>query len=226
MLQKVTQRQTTQDVVYERLRAFLISGRFEPGHLLKISSLADQFGTSHMPVREALKRLSAEGALVTRASGTAMVPQTTVTDLEMISRTRCILEGAAAAGAAGNFPPSRLAGLLAIHHAHRAAAISGNVAEMLEHNRAFHFAIYEAAENPVLLALIENLWLRYGPYIRLLCDRIEFAVPEAQKFVSSHHDKLITAMRSADSALAEQAVVEDIRGSQSLMLQFGALSGI
>lgn len=226
VLQKITQRQTTQDVIYERLRAALIAGHYEAGQQFKISDLAQGFGTSNMPVREALKRLSAEGALAIRTSGTAMVPLTSARDLDHLSRTRCILEGAAAEAAAPHFTEKRIRQLTEVNRRHRAALDEGDVPETLEHNRAFHFLIYETAGNPVLLSLIENLWLRYGPYVRLLSDRMEgeHIVSRAGAY-SRHHDRLIEVLARHDGPAARAAMEEDIRTTQALMLRLQALSG-
>lgn len=225
VLKKITQRQTTQDVVYEQLRATLIAGGFEAGQPLKISDLARGFGTSNMPVREALKRLSAEGALVIGTSGTAMVPLTSARHLANLSRTRCILEGAAAAAAAPRFTDPHLARIVAANRLHCAAFQAGNLSETLEHNRAFHFLIYETADNPVLLSLIENLWLRYGPYVRLLSARLEELIAAWHNAYSPHHDRLIDALTARDPEAARAAMEADINATQALMLKLQAFSG-
>lgn len=224
VLQKITQRQTTQDVIYGQLRSALIAGRYEPGQRFKITDLANSFGTSNMPVREALKRLSAEGALVVRTSGTAMVPLTSAHDLEYLSLTRCILEGSAAEAAARSFTPKRLQLLTEYDERHRRALIERDLNETLEQNRAFHFAVYEAAENPVLLLLIENLWLRFGPYVRLLSDRMEGdLVTHPMQAYSLHHQALIAALTRGDGPGARRAIEDDIRATQALMLRLKAL---
>lgn len=225
VLKKITQRQTTQDVIYEQLRAAIIAGGYEAGQRFKISDLAQGFGTSNMPVREALKRLSAEGALVVGTSGTAMVPLTSARDLEHLSRTRCILEGAAAAAAAPAFGEARLRQLIEANRRHRTAVECGNLSETLEHNRAFHFLIYEAAENPVLLSLIENLWLRYGPYVRLLAGRMGERPNWQAGALSPHHDRLIDSLAARDPQAAQSATEADIRATQDLMLRLQTFSG-
>lgn len=71
-------------------------GRFDPGQTLTIASLADSFGTSHMPVREALRRLAAENALEIAPNGSARVPAISKARLDDLCRARIAIEGLAA----------------------------------------------------------------------------------------------------------------------------------
>jgi DNA-binding GntR family transcriptional regulator len=74
----VSGRVTVQDAVYLQLREALLIGRFDPGQVLTIASLSQTFDTSHMPVREALRRLAAEKALEVARNGSARVPPVSV----------------------------------------------------------------------------------------------------------------------------------------------------
>ena len=220
-LRRVKRRMTTQDLVYEQFRDALIAGRFEAGHGFTISALAEQFGTSHMPVREALRRLAAENALSIGTSGTAMVPLTSTDDLDFLCQTRCILEGAAAELAAGRVDPVMLNRLETVARTHVEALRDGASDLMLASNREFHFAVYEAAGNPVIVTLIQNLWLRYGPYVRLLSDRMtDLLIRDSAGSYSQHHEALIAALRTGDGKGAGAAIVGDIRATQSLLHRF------
>ena len=95
-LKPVRSRQTVQDQVYAQLREALVSGAFEAGQGFTIPALADSFGTSHMPVREALRRLAAENALRISSTGTATVPPLDIEELRKICEVRLVLEPAAA----------------------------------------------------------------------------------------------------------------------------------
>src|SRR5665213_932921 len=94
-------RQTLLDQVHMQLRQALMSGRFQPGQALTLRSVSEALGVSHMPVRGALHRLEAEGALGAPTSRrTLIVPELRVADLEEIRDIRVELEGLAAARAA------------------------------------------------------------------------------------------------------------------------------
>ena len=195
----VRRRKTTQDLVYEQIRDALSAGTFEAGRSFTITSMADQFGTSHMPVREALRRLVAEHALELDSTGTARVPLTTPEGLDHLCDARCIVERAAAELAFPGFHAAAIDALDAVALTHVEALRQGDAARMLSSNREFHFMIYEASGNPVLINLIQNLWLRYGPYVRLLTDRMtEMLKQDAAGSYSKHHLELIAALRRGD----------------------------
>lgn len=220
-LREVKKRLTTQDLVYEQLREALVVGTFEAGHGFTVAALADQFGTSHMPVREALRRLAAENALSIGTSGTAMVPLTSATGLDHLGQARCVLEGTATRLAAEQADKATLDRLEETADLHVQALRDGASDQMLASNREFHFLIYEAAGNPIMVNLIENLWLRYGPYVRLLSDRMTDRLrDDSGGQYSRHHVDIIAALTARDGKAAERALVSDIQATQALLIQF------
>lgn len=92
-----------QERLYQRLREDLLAGRFQPGERLKIRDLANQWGTSPMPVRAALQRLVAEGALEGEAQRSLRVPLMTRERFLQILQVRLSLEGLAAESAAAGW---------------------------------------------------------------------------------------------------------------------------
>lgn len=218
-LREVKKRLTTQDLVYEQLRDALVAGTFEAGHGFTVAALADQFGTSHMPVREALRRLAAENALSIGTSGTAMVPLISAAGLDHLGQARCVLEGTAARLAAERTDEATINRLKSIAELHVDTLRSGASDGMLASNREFHFVIYEAAGNPVMVNLIENLWLRYGPYVRLLSDRMTDRLRgDSGGQYSRHHVAIIAALAARNGPAAERALVSDIKATQTLLL--------
>src|SRR5690606_32781218 len=135
-------RKTIQEVVYQRLGYALMTGQFDPGQALTISYLSELFGTSHMPVREALRRLTAENALETTTTGSSMVPLVTRGRLDDLCSVRALLEGAAGARALPNIDPPMLRSLEHNIDDHAAAGAEGRIAIMLQKNQEFHFTIY------------------------------------------------------------------------------------
>lgn len=217
-LRPVSARKTVADSVYLSLREALIIGRFDPGQVLTIGALADTFKTSHMPVREALRRLGAEGAIEIRSNGSAYVPQVDRHTLEDICRARLRLEGLAAELACERLSEETLQQLAALEARHSATAELKDVYEMLERNRDFHFAIYAAADAPVLLNLIESLWLRYGPYMRLLSESIAPGLGKGahEPFLRGHRE-IVDAISARDAVRAGKAVATDISATMELL---------
>ena len=91
----VSSRTTIQDGVYQQLRQALMNGQFNPAQSLTIAGLAETFGTSNMPVREALRRLAAENALEIASNGSARVPVVTAARLDDLCRARIAVEALA-----------------------------------------------------------------------------------------------------------------------------------
>jgi DNA-binding GntR family transcriptional regulator len=210
-----------QDQVYDQLREALMSGAFQARDSFTIASLSDRFQTSHMPVREALRRLAAENALRIAPSGTAFVPDLSRDELDDISRARVIIEGAAAELAAPQLTPADRAVLAALIDEHQATGISGDIVAMTAANRRFHFHIYGAARSPILMSHIENLWLRSGPYVRFLSDRMGSLLQTDYKGqFTRHHEAMLDALERRDIPGFRAAMEGDIAATQELLHRF------
>ena len=217
----VKTRQTVQDQVYQQLREALVSGAFEAGESFTIPGLSEKFMTSHMPIREALRRLAAENALRVTSTGTAIVPPLDAEELRKINETRLILEPASAGIAFDKIDEAGVEQLRQTALAHAKTVDTGDVVEMLNLNRAFHFGIYEATGNDVLCSQIENLWLRSGAYVRFLSDRMgDLLRTSYRSGFSSHHDDMLAALGSGDKDAFVQAMHDDIQATSTLLLDF------
>jgi DNA-binding GntR family transcriptional regulator len=153
-------RETVQERVYCALRDQLMRGGFEPGQKLKIAELAEAFGTSAMPVRDALNRLTVERALETLPSRTVRVPALSKDALQDLRETRFAIEGLAISRAASNMTSESLLTLQRFIVAQSETDAEHVSEESAEQNRAFHFAIYRQSGSTVLLPIIESLWLQ------------------------------------------------------------------
>lgn len=217
-LTPVRERVTVSDQVHSMLRAALLTGRFEPGSLLTISALSDNFGTSQMPVREALRRLTTEGAVDLRANGSCYVPKATLARLEELVELRILLERFGTVRAAKVMDDAALASLESLVNVHAAVSATWQAEEMLHANHDFHFTIYRAAGSPALVSLIDSLWLQYGPFMRLLSDHMR-----AGAFLQTHrqfldaHRRIVASLRTRDGEAAADAVAEDIRKTHALL---------
>lgn len=214
-------RKTVQEQVYGQLRDALIAGAFEAGESFTIAALADRFQTSHMPVREALRRLAAENALHISTAGTAYVPRITHEELVDLTRARVVVEGTAAELAAARMGPADIALMEDLIARHEATGVSGETREMVEVNRAFHFHVYARAESPVLMSLIGNLWLRLGPYVRYLSDQMgELLQTDYAHSIARHHVEMVAALRAGDPPAFRAAMERDIRSTSDLLAEF------
>lgn len=216
-LEPVSSRSTVQDGIYRQLRNALMSGHFDPGQTLTIAMLADTFRTSHMPVREALRRLTAENALIIMPNGSAQVPTVSLAGLDDLCLTRVALETLAVKLATERSSAEDRRGFRVLLVEHERAAEERNLQAMLARNQAFHFAIYEACGSQVVIQFIQTLWVRFGPYMRMLSSHIEPLLVSGRYVPARHHADLLDAMDAGDAKAAAKAVKADIETTQTML---------
>jgi DNA-binding GntR family transcriptional regulator len=200
-------RDTMQERVYRQVSDLILDGEIAPGQVVTIQSLADAFGVSTMPVREALKRLTAANAL-TFVTGRAMgVPRLDRDRLIDLRNVRVEMEGTAVRWAAERIDETTLEEVRRIFTAMDKAIAAGDVKGFLRGNRAYHFTIYRASGSPVLVNVIETLWLQISPYFNLLRS--------SGHYVSSNvrHRTLLRGLTDHDPATAARALTDDIDGA-------------
>lgn len=192
------------DQVYDALREALIHGRIVPGRAVTLRGLAATLGVSPMPVREAIRRIAAEGGLVVHANRRVSVPDMTADRFDELVRARSLLEPEAAARALPHIDPPRLKRIVAADDRIETCLASGDVEGYMAANHAFHFEIYRAAPSTVLVPLIESLWLRFGPFMRRVYGRFGTAI------LIDQHERAVAAIRAGDEAALRAAIRADI----------------
>jgi DNA-binding GntR family transcriptional regulator len=188
--------QSKSDVVVAALRESIITGELAAGTPLRQRDLAAQFGMSPIPVREALRRLEAEGLVESDLHRGSTVKGAAPSARAENYEIRARLESLAAKYAATRITEPELGRLAAINAELADAANEPAAADL---NRQFHFQIYEAAGSPVLLALLRLLWGTFpspgGPMRgRPLAESVQ------------QHADILEALRREDAAHAEQLV--------------------
>lgn len=206
------ERETLNDRVYRELKNSIMAGSFKPGAELTLRSVADALGTSLMPVRDAMRRLVSERALEMRPSRKVALPVLSVERFLELRRIRVLLEGEAAALAAEKISPRQLNACRALLK--RLEALDEERrGQFWALNHKLHFAVYEAAESPLLLSIIETLWLQIGP----LLTRISTA--RAVSDSADAHALLVDALERHDPAAARRALEQDLTQSTERVMQ-------
>jgi DNA-binding GntR family transcriptional regulator len=198
-------RETMAGRVYTQLREAIMIGRFAPGQLLSLRSVAEAVGSSTMPVRAALTRLQAEGALIDGPGRALMVPPMTLELLEELRDVRIALEGAVAKRAASRMTREHLAALQEVFDTMDAHVEAGDVPAYLQSNFEFHIAIYQHGASDITLATIQNLWMRIGPFLNLVAPDI----PHMRRSMAAHRH-IVKALWSGDGEGARAGIEEDI----------------
>ncbi|MCS0495215.1 GntR family transcriptional regulator [Ancylobacter sp. MQZ15Z-1] len=205
--------ETVQQWVFRRLRRSVMAGRFPPGQAVTIRGLAEALGVSAMPVREALRRLVAERALVLLDNRRVRVPEMTARRFDELFAARIMLEVEAAARALPAADAALLRRLTALNRACDAAVEAGGTEAMIETNLAFHAALYGARPDSVLLPLIESVWLQIGPFMRMALADLERHYPV------DRHAEALAALEAGDEAGLRRAIEADIRDGIGHLLE-------
>ncbi|RZI87202.1 MAG: GntR family transcriptional regulator [Microbacterium sp.] len=194
------------------LRDDIVSGALEPGAPLRELALAERFGVSRTPVREALTRLEGFG-LVERDGRTLRV---TAPDPERMLNTynvRIALEGEAAAEAAEN---RQLSDLVALEEliARDRGLVDPDDATRIRTNLEFHGALWRAARNPVLVELLERLQLH-------LTNAPHSTLSVAGRWTESldEHESIVAAIDGRDADTARRLASEHMRTARELRIR-------
>lgn len=186
-----------QVAVLTGLRSDIIGGVLRPGDQVIQETLAERYGVSRVPLREALKALEAEGQVVYHPNRGFFVAELSLADLSEVYRLRSILEAEAIRAGVPRMTDADVAAV-----ADLAAAVddpTGDVIAIAAANRRFHFAIFESAGMPRLTRLLVQLWEATDAYRALY-----FAQQDNRAHVSGEHRRIVAALRrrSADDVVA------------------------
>ena len=195
--------ETLNSAVYAALCDALIEGRFQPGDRLKIRDLAEQFGTSVTPIRDAILRLANDEAIIFRSPRDIRIPGLDESRYREIRAIRVRLEGLAAETAAQVATSADIEALERILDENEQAIAAGDRLKGTQLNQAFHFMLPQIAGLPVLNGILRRLWLQMGPHI-------SDAYLDGGRAMIDHHYPVVEALKRHDSAAASMAIVDDI----------------
>lgn len=191
------------EATYRRLRDMVLFGLLAPGQKVTIQGITRALGAGMTPVREAIRRLTAEGALELHENRRVSVPRLTRSQLDELAFARLALEPKLAQMAQAHISPEGIEALERIDAEIDAAIAAGDVQGYLAGNYRFHLAIYEQANAPILLAITQSLWLRFGPSLRVMIESGGSIGPD-------RHREAVAAMRSGDTVALARAIEDDI----------------
>ena len=194
----------THEVTYARLRDMILFGHLAPGAAVTIQGLVADLGAGMTPVREAIRRLTAEGALEPQGNRRVSVPRMSAEMLEQVAFARLTIEPKLAEMAARNLTPDLIALLQSLDNQVDVAIRAGDISAYLEANHAFHFCLYEASSAPVLVDMARSMWLRFGPSLRVVCAR------SGREALPDRHLEALAAMRAGDGGALQAAIERDI----------------
>jgi DNA-binding GntR family transcriptional regulator len=197
---------SVEDGVYLRLREAIAELRLRPGERLPLERVAEMFGVSQTPVRQALRRLESEGLVASVRHRGSYVAHLSVEELEEVQAIRIGLEGLLAYHGAADITEEALLRMkrarTEMERTFRLGDVDGYIASFW----AFRDACYDCAERPRAMRTLADLRLRVERYVRHLCKDAEtFAL------LRRGPDRLLEACRAHDPEAAEEATREALQ---------------
>jgi DNA-binding GntR family transcriptional regulator len=201
--------------LYEAMRDSIMAGEFEPGEPLIELSLADWYGVSRTPIREAMTRLEQDGLLARTDRGLA-VPNRTPEDVLDLYDTRIALEATAARTAADRRTSHDV---MELHRlANVVSAIPASAAkEMAASNTQFHRAIWKASRNNSLIDLLERLNMHLGRY-----PETTLSFPGRRERANEQHQRLVAAIEARHIEAAAAIATEHFTESRDIRVKLWA----
>ena len=189
------------DEVFQTLRDQILKGELKPGDRLMEIHLSQKLGVSRTPVREALKLLEKEGLAVNIPRRGAQVARMTQKDLSDVLEVREVLDDLAITKACRNINKDIIKRLNDAMDVFRKAVKGGDLVEIVTADEAFHQVIYDAADNPRLLSMVENLKEQMYRF------RFEY-IKEEKNYdtLINEHDLMIEGLKKGDEKSVKETM--------------------
>jgi DNA-binding GntR family transcriptional regulator len=190
--------------VYRSLRGQIMHGEIKAGMPLTIRGIAKTYGVSMTPSREAVRRLSAEGALSVSSTGRVTAPLLSTDRIEELASIRALLEPELASRAQPRAHMALIERLYTINGAISQAIVKNEPVAYIRSNLEFHRTLYLRAQAPAMLAIVETVWLQLSPTMTVLYAKLQ------RREASDNHRTIIAALKAGDEASLRLAIRADV----------------
>jgi len=205
---------TLREKILETIRDAIMTGALKPGEKVAEPDLAERFGISRTPIREAFRQLESEGYLTVIPRKGAVVTSFSPRDVEEFYTIKSILEGYAARRACEKLSAKEIEKLRSINERLRHLAEEGDVKHFFRVHNDFHDLFLRAADNEKLYVLVSNLVRKF--------ERLRYAslsLPGRMKISVQEHDKIIDAFVKRDADRAETLVRKNAEYGGKVLMQ-------
>lgn len=192
------------EMVYRNLRSSIMHGEIPPGRNLTIRGVAASYGVSMTPAREAVRRLSAEGAVSLSSTGRVSTPALSNDRIEELASIRALLEPELGSRALPRAHMTLIERLSNINTLIDQAIVKDDPVAYIRGNLEFHRTLYLRAQAPAMLAMVETVWLQLGPTMSALYARLQ------RRDASQNHKLAIAALRAGDDPSLRLALRADV----------------
>jgi DNA-binding GntR family transcriptional regulator len=211
-IEKISKK-TMRQQIYDQLKRKIISAEISPGQNMTLQGLANEFGVSLMPVREALWQLESEKVIVIQSNKRIFVNAMNQKEMEEAIDIRIILESRAVERSCDRISDSDLPKLKHILDGMEVSLDKPK--KYITLNSQFHSLIYSFAESPMLIQIIDSLWARVGPYLYLAGENTG-----DQSYPMECHRHLYEGLVERDKKELKKWLSEDLRWAADFMIPF------
>lgn len=202
---------TLRQEVYDQLRDKIISAEILPGQTISLRELAQKFGVSLMPVREALWQLESERIIVIESNKRIRVNTLTAKEMEEALRLRLMLESTAAERACDLRPEEAVPKAKNLLETMETSVDRPKI--FMRRNTQFHFSIYSYADSPLLLEIINRLWARVFPYVFTY-----FFITQDNSKAMKRHWKMFQGLAERNKKKLTDALREDLEAAAAVII--------
>jgi DNA-binding GntR family transcriptional regulator len=195
--------QNLADAVADRIRTAIWSGQYQPGDRLVERRLAHEFGISHIPLREALARLTEEGLVERLPRRGARVASLTPRMLEEVSSLRVVLEQFVVRRLKDRFTPEAYLELQGVVDRMVKAAEDHDLVRVHEIDQEFHQRLWELTDHALLVELAAQMRSRTSHFYRAAAASLG---PDEVRRHADSHQQLLDVIASGDRRAAERAM--------------------
>lgn len=192
--------------IADAVRADVLEGRLRSGEWIRQERIAREQGASQMPVREALKRLVAEGILEHVPYRGVRVVEFAAQDIEDLYACRLFIEGMSARYAAQSITDEEVRELTSLHHQMVACRMPDELPEYRELNRRFHSLIFTASRRSFLIRTLGQLWSAFPTMLWSNVPHAATSSAPGRETDEEEHEAIVQALAARDPQRAEEAV--------------------
>ncbi|RMG58718.1 MAG: GntR family transcriptional regulator [Deltaproteobacteria bacterium] len=205
--------QTLRERIVDTIREAIINGILKPGTKISEPELAERFGISRTPIREALRQLESEGFITVIPRKGAVVSKLSRKDVEEFYELKSILEGYAARKAVEKITDEDISHMENVNRQLEKLTQKGDLRKAYELHNEFHDAFVRICGNEKLYRIIQNLVRQFQRF------RMILSVPGKIEGSIEQHWQIIDAFKKRDPDLVEKLVRENALYGQNLLLQ-------
>lgn len=193
------------EIVYRQIRDMVLFGDLAPGQAVTIQGISKTLNAGMTPVREALRRLIAEGALEFQGNRRISLPTPTLSQLSELAFARLTIEPHLTELAVPRITNDDISRLTAIDNALNIAIAQGNIHDYLQQNHLFHTTLYAISNADILTTIVDALWLKAGPSLRIMIGQ------SGTLNLPDKHRETLSALSERDAKGAANAIADDLR---------------